>query len=300
MGLPVFNGAKYLASSLNCLLHQDYEDLEVIISDNASTDDTESICHEYAAKDDRIRYFRNESNIGASANYNRVFRLARGEFFKWASHDDEFDSSLLSRCLEVFDQASTSTVLVFPKAEIIDENGRVMFQPPDRIDSSSERPFKRLARVLWSSSWGHALWGLIRSDALRRTRLMGCIEADHVLLGELALLGRLVEISEVLYRLRCHPGSAIPTYPSARALLAWHDPKRADAVIFLPYWERVYVEHIKGIRHKPLSPVELLLCLCAVPSVGYWRRFLRFSSPVRRRLGLHRKRSKQELDRVSL
>ena len=293
IGLPVFNGERYLAGALNCLLQQDYEDFELIISDNASTDATESICREYAAKDPRIRYYRNATNIGASPNYNRVFRLARGEFFKWASHDDECHSSLVRRCLEVFEQAAASAVLVYSMAEIIDEVGRVMFQSPDRISSSSARPFKRLATVLLSSYWAHPLWGLIRSDALRRTRLMGCIETDHVVLSELALLGELIEIPEVLHRVRQHPGNAIPTHPSARELLAWFDPTRGNDWIFLPYRERVYIEYLKGIWHMPLSASERVLCFCTVPAVCYWRRFLNWSRPVRQRLGLRRKRSHQ-------
>jgi glycosyltransferase involved in cell wall biosynthesis len=293
IGLPVYNGERYLAGALNCLLQQDYEDFELIISDNASTDATESICREYATKDPRIRYYRNETNIGASPNYNRVFRLARGEFFKWASHDDECHSSLVRRCLEVFEQAPASAVLVFSKAEIIDEIGRIMFQSLDRISSSSARPFKRLATVLWSSNWAHPLWGLIRSDALRRTRLMGCIETDHVVLSELALLGELIEIPEVLYWQRRHPGCAIPTHRTARELLAWNDPRRANDWIFLPHWERVYIEYLKGIWHMPLSVADRLLCFCTVPAVCYWRRFLRWSGPFRHRYGLHRKRSHQ-------
>ena len=288
VGLPVFNGEKYLPRALDCVLEQDYEDFELVISDNASTDATESICREYAAKDLRIQYSRNATNIGASPNYNRVFRLARGEFFKWASHDDECHPSLVRRCLETFEQSAASAVLVFPKAEIIDESGRVLHQSPDAVGSSSVRPFRRLARVLWSSATGHSLWGLMRSDALRRTRLMGFIEADHVLLGELALLGELIELPEVLYRQRRHPGSAIPTHRTARELLAWHDPRMASARILLPHWERVYIEYFKGIRHSPLSAADRLLCSWTVLTVGYWRRFLRWSGPARHRLGLYR------------
>jgi len=291
IGLPVFNGEKYLAGALSCLLNQDYEDFELIISDNASTDATESICREYAAKDLRIRYSRNETNIGASPNYNRVFQLARGEFFKWASHDDECHPSLVRRCLEVFRQAGPSAVLVFPEAEIIDEVGRVSFHSPDKISTAAARPFKRLASVLWSSSYAHSLWGLIRADALGRTRLMGCIEADHVLLSELALLGELIEIPEVLYWQRRHAGCAIPTHRTAHELLAWHDPTRANGRIFLPHWERVYIEYFKGIRHLPLSTGDRLLCFCTVPAVCYWGRFLRWSGPFRHRFGLHRKRA---------
>jgi glycosyltransferase involved in cell wall biosynthesis len=291
IGLPVWNGERYLAGALECLLEQDYEDLELIVSDNASSDATESICRDYAAKDPRIRYYRNATNVGAAPNYNRVFRLARGEFFKWASHDDQCHSSLLRRCLELFEQAGPSAVLVFSKADVIDEVGRVMLPSPDGPSSSSPRPFKRLAKMLWSSQFAHPLWGLIRSDALRRTRLMGCIEADHILLGELVLLGELIEIPEVLYRQRRHPGCAIAIHRTGRELLAWHDPRKAGGKVVLPYWPRFYVEYFRGIYHIPLSPAERVLCLCTPPAVHAWRWFLRWSGPIRHRFGLHRKRS---------
>jgi glycosyltransferase involved in cell wall biosynthesis len=290
IGLPVFNGERYLAGALDCLLRQDYEDFELIISDNASTDATGAICREYSAKDARIRYSRNEDNIGASPNYNKVFQLARGEFFKWASHDDECDSTLVRRCVEVFSESSESVVLVYSRADIIDEKGRIIGESPDKIGCSSPRPSERLAKVIGSSSTAHSLWGLIRSDALRQTRLMGCIEADHVLLAELAVLGQTVEIPEVLYRLRLHPGCAIPTNPSARGLLAWHDPRRANSRILLPHWERFHIEYLKGIQHVPLSAADRFRCFYTLLAVAYWRRFLRLSGPVRHQLGLRRRR----------
>src|SRR6185503_12582040 len=164
--------------------------------------------------------------------------MARGEFFKWASHDDECDRSLVRRCLDVFRQAGRRAVLVFSRADIIDDTGRVMFESPDHVSSSSPRPFQRLGRVLWSSSYAHPLWGVIRADALRQTGLMGCIEADQVVLAELAMLGELIEIPLVLYRLRRHPGCATETHHTAEALLAWHDPARTGTRIFLPHHER--------------------------------------------------------------
>lgn len=285
IGLPVYNGEKYLPGALNSLLRQDYEDFELILCDNASADATEQICRAYAAKDARIRYFRNETNIGASGNYNRVFQLARGEFFKWASHDDECHPSLIRRCLETFDQAAPSTVLVFSRAEIIDENGQANYLSPDHIGSASPQPFKRLAKVLFRSSYAHSLWGVIRSDALSKTRLMGCIEADHVVLAELALLGESIEIPETLYRMRRHSRCATEINRTARELMAWHDPKRANDRICLPHWERVYLEYAKGVRHIPLPAYERLLCLMAIPLVSYWRRLLRSTGPARKRIG---------------
>ena len=88
IGLPVYNGAEHLRSALDALLAQTFTDFEIIVCDNRSEDETRSICQEYAAKDSRIKYSLNETNIGAMNNFNRVWELATGEYFKWASHDD--------------------------------------------------------------------------------------------------------------------------------------------------------------------------------------------------------------------
>lgn len=96
IGLPVYNGEKYLPDALDDLLGQDYEDFELIISSNASTDGTDEICREYASKDRRVSHSRNDCNIGATPNWNRVAQLAHGEFFKWAMHDDECDRTLFN------------------------------------------------------------------------------------------------------------------------------------------------------------------------------------------------------------
>lgn len=296
IGLPVFNGEKYLACALNSLLGQDFEDFELIVSDNASTDSTEAICREFATKDRRIQYHRNETNIGASRNYNRVFEVARGEFFKWASHDDICHPSLVRRCLEQFQQASASAVLIYPKADVIDEFGQIKEPSLDHIDSSSPWPHVRLARVMWFVRFANALWGVARTTALRRTRLMGVLEADLVLLVELALQGELIEIPEVLYWQRRHPECAIPSHRSEKALLAWHDPGRANDRIFLPHWERVYIQYLKGVQHAHLSAVEQLLCYGTIPVVSYWKTFLRWTGPFRHRHGLHRRKALKEFN----
>jgi glycosyltransferase involved in cell wall biosynthesis len=93
VGLPVYNGEKYLAESLEALLGQSYEDFELIISDNASTDGTADICRRYGEQDSRIRYVRQSRNIGCAPNHNFVVKEARGELFKWASDDDLYARS---------------------------------------------------------------------------------------------------------------------------------------------------------------------------------------------------------------
>ena len=112
IGLPVYNGERFLARAIDSLLAQDFVDFELVISDNASTDGTGEISRDYAARDPRIRYHRNERNIGAVGNFNRTLDLASGEYFKWAAHDDWCAPQFLGRCVEVLDD-DPSTVLCF-------------------------------------------------------------------------------------------------------------------------------------------------------------------------------------------
>jgi glycosyltransferase involved in cell wall biosynthesis len=296
IGLPVYNGEKYLHSALASILQQDYGDFELIISDNASTDTTQEICQEYAAKDSRIRYYRNETNTGASKNYNRVFNLSRGQYFKWASHDDEVYPTLLRRCVEIFESSASDTVLVFSKAEIIDEAGLVERVSQDKV-SSSGRPFQRLASLIFNSCFAHPLWGLIRSSALRQTRGSGCFDADYILLAELILLGKAIEIQEVLYRLRVYSGNAKGLNKAPRQLLAWYDPSRANSKWILPRWLRFDLECYKGIWHSPLPVYERIFCCCVVRPTFLWRWFLIWSGPLRYRYGLRRR--KHQLTQIS-
>src|SRR5262245_60272429 len=120
IGLPVYNGARYLAEALDSLLVQTYENFELIICDNASTDHTEEICRAYANQDKRILYIRNKTNIGASRNYMHTFERASTEYFRWATYDDTSDPDLLTRCIEVLDQEST-VVLAYPRTVLINE-----------------------------------------------------------------------------------------------------------------------------------------------------------------------------------
>src|SRR6266850_1186232 len=125
IGLPVYNGERYVEETLDSLLAQTYEDFELIICDNDSGDRTQEICQSYAAKDRRIRYGRNPTNLGAAKNYRLTFELSSGEYFRWATCDDLFAPTSLERCIEVLDR-ELSTVLVYPKTKLIDDRGRII------------------------------------------------------------------------------------------------------------------------------------------------------------------------------
>src|ERR1700722_6330272 len=104
IGLPVYNGENYLAETLDSLLGQSYENFELIISDNASTDGTAGICRSYMKQDSRIRYICQPRNIGLAPNHNFLVGEARGELFKWADHDDLCARDLLASCVDALDE----------------------------------------------------------------------------------------------------------------------------------------------------------------------------------------------------
>ena len=110
IGMPVFNGEKSLAQALDALLEQDYSNLEVIISDNGSTDRTPMICQEFLKKDSRIKYYRSSENLGSNWNFNRVFDLSSGKYFMWAAHDDLRELSFVRACVEMLEQSAEAVL----------------------------------------------------------------------------------------------------------------------------------------------------------------------------------------------
>jgi len=265
IGLPVYNGERYLRSALESILRQDFCDFELIISDNASTDATQNICREYAAKDYRIRYYRNERNIGASGNFKRVFELARGKFFKWAAHDDVHLPGFLRRCTEVIDQAAATVVLVTPKTETIDEDGKIINITVESLDTRRPRPHQRVKDVLRVVFWATAQFGLFRTDALRKTRLIQpFFAADNVLLVEVALAGEIWELPETLFQRRLHSGISTTANKNWRELLVWFDPSQRGLKTFVPPTLRLGLEFTRAVTRSQLPLRERCLCYLTV------------------------------------
>lgn len=225
VGLPVFNGARYLRQSLRCLLDQDFRDFEIVISDNGSTDDTAAICKEFAAADPRIRYFRSDLNQGAAWNYNRVFQLSRGRYFRWAAADDFVAKDSLRLCLERL-RSDPKCVLAFPRTEIVDDEGRSLETYQDGLDIQDDNPAKRVGILLRKTRECNAVFGLIDSNALSTTGLIGRFAgSDHILLAELAMRGRFAEVGATVFYRRTHPAASSYDKSVARQR-EFYDPLR--------------------------------------------------------------------------
>lgn len=255
IGLPVYNGARFIEETLNSILAQTYSDFELIISDNASTDQTEVICRAYAAKDRRIRYYRNHKNLGLGRNYSRVFELATGEYFKWAASDDLCKPDHLARCLAVLDMDST-VVLAYPKSRFIDETGKLLDVNDPGWDLRSEDAYERFRYVIYAGHWVNAIYGLIRRHVLSKTRLMPSYPGgDYRLLGEISLAGKLFEIPEYLHLRRLHPGASSQNTTNLPWMLELHKGKRG--YVCLPLWQ-LSADHLMSIIRSELSIAQKL------------------------------------------
>ncbi len=287
VGLPVYNGAKSLGRAVDSILTQDFKDFELIISDNASTDETRKICEAYAMADQRVSYYRNEANIGVSPNHDRVFALSRGKYFAWSAHDVEQLPGMLTRCVREMEAASPPVVLAFPRCEQIDENGLAVGGEVASIASDDPRPHRRLEMVIANIGYVIQHFGLFASEALRKTRLNGSYaSSDFVLTAELAMLGEIREIPEVLIRRHMETGSGTrAVLNDKKAWAAWLDPRMKGRRFVLRKEERLALEYVRSALVLPLRPMDKLACAVVAPYAHYRRRYSGIIGAWRMRLG---------------
>jgi glycosyltransferase involved in cell wall biosynthesis len=261
VGIPVYNGHSYLAGSIESLLGQSYEDFELIISDNASTDDTADICRYYEKQDSRIRYFRQEHNIGGAPNHNFLVAQARGELFKWASDDDLYARDLLKLCVEALDEYP-DVILAHSWTAVIDASDTVTQAVRYGIATDSPSAPERFRSLLYEVG-GDDDGGVTRMHVLRRATLLGSYHhSDRTLTAGIALYGRFYNVPDYLYFRRDHAERAERAFKTVRHWCANLDPRRADALRNPAV--RLYGEYVWGyvnaIQEAPLTSADRLAC----------------------------------------
>jgi glycosyltransferase involved in cell wall biosynthesis len=261
IGLPVYNSERFLAESIESLLGQSYTDFELIISDNASTDDTAGICERYAKQDSRIRYYRQPTNIGLAPNHNFCAEQARGELFKWAAGDDLYHRSLLLRCVQVLDERP-EVVLAHAYTAMIDEKSQMYQANVYSLGTSALRPSDRFHSML-DGNGGDDDGGVMRRAVLLRTAMKNSYHhADRTIITELALHGPFCHVPEWMYFRRDHPDRAERAHPGVRARCANMDPRRANPWLHpLPRLLGEYFwAYVSMIQRAPLTPAERRAC----------------------------------------
>jgi len=284
IGMPLYNEEQYLRTSLDSLLRQDYPNLELVISDNASTDSTETICREYGKRDRRIRYHRQACNRGGAWNFNEAFHLSRGSYFMWAAGHDCWEPKFLSTCLGALER-EPAAVLSYPRSRLIDPNGNEIERTSSYIDTRHMGIVARFNLAVWWLVNPQAIYGLMRADALRKTRLAQPVfAADQVLLAELSLLGPFVHVPETLFYPReqreTSRGRAL-TRSDIRGQLARLSPSGA-AQGAACYRLRHFYEALRGAVHakvrwavKPILIGSVVAAYC-----GGWYKYI--PSAIRR------------------
>jgi glycosyltransferase involved in cell wall biosynthesis len=265
IGMPVYNAEAYLEDALDSLIAQDFKDFEIIISDNASIDRTAEICQEYCDKFENISYYRNEANLGAAENFNRVFSLATSEYFKWAAYDDICAPGFLTRCVEILDNDDTIG-LCCSRIGRIDDEGQFLDEYTYEIDIDS---VDRCVRFNYLVSVWHDcifMFGVFRSSLLVSTGLIGNYEgSDRVLLAGIGLLGRIHVFDELLFYRRDHKKTSIKLSKDERR--RWYDPSGKIDNSFSSL--RILVGYFKCIGFFKLGLTESFRCYASV--LGYIR-----------------------------
>ena len=207
IGLPTHNGERYIAEALESLLAQDYAGIEIVVSDNASSDRTPDIVREFMRRDSRIRYERSEAFLSAAQNFNRAFHLTSGDAFMWAADDDRWDPAYVRRCVEALG-ADSGAVMASTGLRFIDPDGHVIerdYRLYDNPDLSSRSVVERV-RILLRRGGFYQVYGLARRAALARTHMIQDIHgSDVVLTLELAMLGPIRRVPEPLFYFRRYP-----------------------------------------------------------------------------------------------
>lgn len=282
VGIPVYNGETYLPAALESVRAQDEPDIEILISDNASTDGTEAICRAAAAEDPRIRYHRQEVNRGGAWNFNHLVELARAPYFTWAAADDIRRPAFVRRCLEVFAAADPATVLVTPRTRIIDATGRITEDLHDADLACDEpTPHQRMRHFLTAQA-AHLFYGLHRTQVLRSTRgIRPVVGNDLVLLAELACRGPFALVPEQLFWQRRHPAQFSA---QGQAQVAWHAPSASVRFAF-PH-TKVSVELLRAVASSGLPVGERLRAMATVPTAWTLPRWRGPAADVWAALGL--------------
>jgi len=239
IGLPVYNGENFVAEAIESILGQTYGDLTLLISDNASTDGTEAMCRDFARHDRRIQYFRRERNIGAVNNYNALVPMAKGDYFKWAAHDDVLTPTFLAEAVEALER-DPSVVLAMPQTGLIDKYGARLHPAPehdafvtadgmyfpkapdDNSALTSPDPVERFGTVVFKTILCTEIFGVMRRPVLDRVPLQGNFYgSDKVFLADLALRGRYWLGQEPRFLRRCHSEQYSIAATSAKARAQW-------------------------------------------------------------------------------
>lgn len=268
IGVFLHNEGQFLRETLASLLAQDYSNLEIVISDNCSTDETDAICKELAAGDQRVRYERHERNIGAAANSIHVLERSNGKYFMWASGHDLWAPNLVSACVAALETHSDAAV-AYTASFWIDEHGQLLRRESGWYDTRGSDAIVRFFMAFWGNP--HPVLGLLRTAYLRELpRIHACAGSDQIVLVDLALKGDFLHVFDAVWWRRQPRASEshrerIRRYTSKDFGLAQSWLDRRLPLLRLP------LEQMRAVVRSHLGFGEKLAILIALPPAFFVR-----------------------------
>lgn len=260
VGMPAYNGATFIRQSLESLLAQDHENLELIISDDGSTDGTLALCAELARADPRIVIVEG-GHRGERQNFNKVLRSAHGKYFMWAADHDLWDPSHLTRCVAALEE-DRRAVLAYGRSALIDAEGQVLGDMDDALDVSQDRAIDRYRSLIWRLENCNAIYGLMRRELLQGTGGYGPHPApDHLVLAKMALQGVFVQVPKTLYFRRQNRPDETAKEQRTRQPLDL-DPRDAPKWLSKPekdYFRALRDAHMAAVLAAPISVGDKVL-----------------------------------------
>ncbi len=209
IGLPVYNGIPFVKKAIESVLSQTYSNIELIISDNPSTDGTQALCEEYAHKDKRVRYVRHKENIGLHANYKFPFDNSRGEYFCWVSYDDFLDIHFVEKCLALL-RDDKEAVMAMSDFVFVNDRGEITHKVDPKDYFTTERDlYLRLKRFIlmdWGGGKATAFHGLWRRAALAHDTCRELPDGDINFVLRALSRGPFLLVNEVLFFKGVMPG----------------------------------------------------------------------------------------------
>lgn len=249
IGVPVFNGERYLAEALAGIRAQTFRDFQVVIADNGSTDRTGEIAQQVVAADPRFRYLRRDENIGLVPNFNRLFTETTGELFAWHAADDVVEPEFYEACVGLL-QAHPEAAAATSEIVLMDSTGETLGPDPERIRGDHPDLAVRFADLASFDHYSQFTYGAYRRSMMARTRLMLPFfwSSDRLFLAELALQGTLVRDPRRLYLVRQH-GERVTLGGRAKFYAGLASAKRGTTL-------RYARELQQAIEHAGLEPAE--------------------------------------------
>jgi len=272
VGIPLYNAERYLSDCLESLINQDYTNIEIILSDNASSDSSALICSKYCARDSRIRYHRNHSNLGSPSNFRQVLTLAHGEFFMWAGADDYYDPNWISSLVKAVIPGKT---IAFGQVSFIDEAGLPIrsIANSNTLDFSGPRIFRALSFIYSSSFIGKMIltWSLFPRKSLLALVDISIIEK----------WGTGWDLMLAYYSILQHP---VPSVKGTRFYKRIHPDAESSLLGIKPIHSSGFLRHIHVLKslflvHGYLSfssstPLRLSLLIYLSSPLGFIYHFL--------------------------